>query len=55
MSFQAMVGTWLAAQLVTDMPVGARFGRPRARSLRRKLISGTYEFIFQRSGFDGGR
>lgn len=26
MSFQAMVGTWLAAQLVTDMPVGARFG-----------------------------
>jgi hypothetical protein len=26
MSFQAMVGTWLAAQLVTDMPVGSRFG-----------------------------
>jgi hypothetical protein len=26
MSFQAMVGTWLAAQLVTDMPVGERFG-----------------------------
>ena len=26
MSFQAMVGTWLAAQLVADMPVGAHFG-----------------------------
>ena len=26
MSFQAAVGTWLAAHLVTDMPVGSRFG-----------------------------
>lgn len=26
MSFQAMVGTWLAAHLVTAMPVGQRFG-----------------------------
>jgi hypothetical protein len=26
MSFQAAVGTWLAAHLITDMPVGSRFG-----------------------------
>ena len=26
MSFQATVGTWLAAYLLTDMPVGSRFG-----------------------------
>ena len=26
MSFQAAVGTWLAARLITDMPVGSRFG-----------------------------
>jgi hypothetical protein len=26
MSFQAAVGTWLAAHLITDMPVGGRFG-----------------------------
>lgn len=26
MSFQAMVGTWFAAHLVADMPVGGRFG-----------------------------
>ena len=26
MSFQATVGTWLAAHLITDMPVGSQFG-----------------------------
>jgi hypothetical protein len=26
MSFQAAVGTWFAAHLITDMPVGSRFG-----------------------------